>query len=140
MPSPSPKDQDVFAPVAAEVSVRACPPSQHPSAEPVRRSGWARYLVQWALLAGVYFGAAKLGLTMAFVAEQVTAVWPPTGIALAALLVLGYWNWPGIALGAFLANATANEPLGTVAGITLGNTPEALAGAPPLPRPVRLDT
>ena len=65
MPSPSPKDQDVFAPVAAEVSVRACPPSQHPSAEPVRRSGWARYLVQWALLAGVYFGAAKLGLTMA---------------------------------------------------------------------------
>ncbi|HKB36695.1 MAG TPA: MASE1 domain-containing protein, partial [Gemmataceae bacterium] len=139
MPSPSPKDQDVFAPVAAEVSVRACPPSQHPSAEPVRRSGWARYLVQWALLAGVYFGAAKLGLTMAFVAEQVTAVWPPTGIALAALLVLGYWNWPGIALGAFLANATANEPLGTVAGITLGNTLEALAGAWLLRRLVGFD-
>jgi hypothetical protein len=39
-----------------------------------------------ALLAAVYFGAAKLGLTIAFVAEQVTLVWPPTGIAPAALL------------------------------------------------------
>src|SRR5262245_8837100 len=139
MPSPSHKDQDVFAPAAVEVRARAYHPSQRPSAEPVRRSGWARYLVQWALLAGVYFGAAKLGLTMAFVAEQVTAVWPPTGIALAALLVLGYWNWPGIALGAFLANATANEPLGTVAGITLGNTLEALAGAWLLRRLVGFD-
>ena len=129
MPSPSHKDQDVFAPVAAEVRARECPPSQRPSAEPVRRSGWTRYLVQCALLAAVYFGAAKLGLTMAFVAEQVTAVWPPTGVALAALLVLGYWSWPGIALGAFLANATANEPLGTAAGIAVGNTLEALLGA-----------
>jgi hypothetical protein len=40
-----------------------------------------------ALLATVYFGAAKLGLTMAFVAEQGTVVWPPTGIAPAALLL-----------------------------------------------------
>src|SRR5256885_12007648 len=84
--------------------------------------GWAGYPVQLALLAAVYFGAAKLGLTMAFVAEQVTAVWPPTGIALASLLVFGYRLWPGILLGAFLANATANEPLGTAAGIALGNT------------------
>ena len=43
--------------------------------------GWAFYPVQVAFLAAVYFGAAKLGLTMAFVAEQVTAVRPPTGIA-----------------------------------------------------------
>ena len=40
-------------------------------------------------LAGVYFAAAKLGLSMAFVAEQVTAVWPPTGIAFAAVLLFG---------------------------------------------------
>ena len=79
--------------------------------KPALFHGWAGYPVQWALLAAVYFGAAKLGLTMAFVAEQVTAVWPPTGIALAALLVFGYRIWPGIVLGAFLANATANEPL-----------------------------
>src|SRR5262245_65092966 len=55
--------------------------------KPVWRYGWAIYPAQLALLAAVYFGAAKLGLTMAFVAEQVTAVWPPTGIALATLLL-----------------------------------------------------
>ncbi len=79
-------------------------------------------------LAAVYFGAAKLGLSLAFVAEQVSAVWPPTGIALAAVLLWGYRVWPGIALGAFLANATANEPIATACGIALGNTLEALVG------------
>jgi PAS domain S-box-containing protein len=80
-------------------------------------------------LATVYFAAAKLGLSLAFVAEQVSAVWPPTGIALAAVLLLGYRVWPGIALGAFLANATANESVATALGIATGNTLEALTGA-----------
>jgi PAS domain S-box-containing protein len=79
-------------------------------------------------VAGLYLGAAKLGLALAFQAEQVTAVWPPTGIALAAVLLFGYRVWPGIALGAFLANATAHEPLVTACGIAVGNTLEALAG------------
>jgi integral membrane sensor domain MASE1 len=87
------------------------------------------YPVQVTLLAAVYFAAAKLGLTMAFVAEQVTAVWPPTGIALAALLSLGYRVWPGVALGAFLVTASANESFGTAAAIAVGNTLEALLGA-----------
>ena len=58
---------------------------------------------RWAIpaLAAGYFVAAKLGLTMAFVAEQVTPVWPPTGIALAALVFFGPRVWPGVALGAF---------------------------------------
>ncbi len=78
----------------------------------------------------VYFAAAKLGLTMAFSAEQVTLVWPPSGIALASIVLLGRrWVVPGIALGAFLANATTHEPLGTAAGIAVGNTIEALVGA-----------
>jgi PAS domain S-box-containing protein len=66
---------------------------------------------------------------MAFVAEQVSPVWPPTGIALAAVLLLGYRVWPGIWLGAFAANLGAHEPTGTAAGIALGNTLEALGGA-----------
>ena len=129
MASPSAKDQAGFAPVAEKLL--AAPPRtpRRSHEEPVRHSGWAPYPAQVALLAAAYFGAAKLGLTMAFVAEQVTAVWPPTGIALAALLLFGYRLWPGITLGAFLANVTANEPLGTAAGIALGNTLEALAGA-----------
>src|SRR5437867_13039501 len=91
-----------------------------------------RSLDYWALVAAVaavYFGAAKLGLTMALVAEQVTAVWPPTGIALAALVLFGNRLWPGIALGAFLSNPTAHEPLASACGIALGNTLEAVLGA-----------
>src|SRR5262245_15429707 len=92
-------------------------------------SAFAPYPVQVACLAALYFGAGKLGLTMAFETEQVTAVWPPTGIALAALVLFGYRLWPAVALGAFLTNATANEPLGTAAGIAVGHTLEALLGA-----------
>src|SRR5262249_43538688 len=87
-------------------------------------------LAQMTAIAVVYFGAAKLGLSMAFAAEQVTAVWPPTGIALAATLLFGYRMWPGIALGAFLANITTpNESILTAGGIAVGNTLEALVGA-----------
>jgi PAS domain S-box-containing protein len=80
-------------------------------------------------LGGAYFAAAKLGLALAFQAEQVTAVWPPTGIALAAVLLFGYRMWPGIMVGALLANLTANESVLTACGISAGNTLEALAGA-----------
>ena len=80
-------------------------------------------------IAAVYFAAAKLGLTMAFVAEQVTAVWPPAGIGLATLLIFGLRVWPGIMLGAFLANVTTSEPVATAFGIAVGNTLEAVIGA-----------
>jgi class 3 adenylate cyclase/integral membrane sensor domain MASE1 len=70
-----------------------------------------------------------LGLNLAFETESVTAVWPPTGIALAALVLWGYRLWPGVALGAFLANSWTGLPLYAELGITLGNTLEALAGA-----------
>jgi signal transduction histidine kinase/integral membrane sensor domain MASE1/ActR/RegA family two-component response regulator len=73
-----------------------------------------------------YFAAARLGLSLAFAAEQVTVVWPPTGIALAALLVLGRLAAPGIWLGALAANVTIGEPLVTALGIATGNTLEAL--------------
>src|SRR5262249_21142429 len=108
--------------------------------KPVFRGDWVFYPVQVAFLAAAYFGAAKLGLTMAFVAEQVTTVWPRTGTALPALLLFGYRAWPGTALGAFLANATAHAPPATAAGIALGNTLEALAGAWLLRRLARFDS
>jgi signal transduction histidine kinase/ActR/RegA family two-component response regulator len=79
-------------------------------------------------VAAAYFGSAKLGLSMGSV-EQVTAVWPPTGIALVAFLRLGNRVWPGVFVGAFLANITAHEPLPTACGIALGNTLEAVVGA-----------
>jgi two-component system CheB/CheR fusion protein len=79
--------------------------------------------------AAAYVAAAKLGLSLAFEAAQVTTVWPPTGIAIAALLLLGPRAWPGVTLGAFLANVTADEPVLTAVGIALGNTLEAVSAA-----------
>jgi diguanylate cyclase (GGDEF)-like protein/PAS domain S-box-containing protein len=80
-------------------------------------------------LALAYFVAAKGGLALAYENSSVTAVWPPTGIALAALVLWGRRLWPGVALGALLANSWTGVPPITVLGITVGNTLEALVGA-----------
>jgi integral membrane sensor domain MASE1 len=87
------------------------------------------HLARVAVLAAVYYGAAKLGLSLAFETPSVSAVWAPTGIALAALVLFGMRLWPGVALGAFLANVGTGVPLLAVFGITAGNTLEALVGA-----------
>jgi len=77
----------------------------------------------------IYFIAGKLGLKLAFLNDSASAVWPPSGIALAALLLLGYRVWPAIFLGAFLVNFTTAGNFPTSLGIAAGNTLEALAGA-----------
>ena len=83
----------------------------------------------WIPLAVIYMLAGKLGLALAFVNASATAVWPPTGIALAAVLVLGPRVWPGIFLGAFLTNETTTGSVVTSLLIASGNTLEALVGA-----------
>jgi signal transduction histidine kinase/FixJ family two-component response regulator len=80
-------------------------------------------------LAIVYFAAAKLGLALAVQAPQISAVWPPTGIAIAAAFKWGFRALPAVFAGAFAANATADEPLWVAAGIATGNTLEAWVGA-----------
>jgi serine phosphatase RsbU (regulator of sigma subunit)/anti-sigma regulatory factor (Ser/Thr protein kinase) len=87
------------------------------------------YVAKLGLIAAAYYGSAKLGLNLAFETASVTAVWPPTGIALAAVVLWGYRMWPGIAAGALLANSWTGIPLVSTLGITCGNTLEALAGA-----------
>ncbi len=81
------------------------------------------------LVAGVYIIVAKIGLTLAFVQSNATAFWPPTGLAIAALLLLGYRYWPAIMLGAFIANLTTAGTIFTSLGIAAGNTLEALIAA-----------
>ncbi len=82
-----------------------------------------------AILAIVYFTAARFGLHLAFVHPSATPVWPPTGIALAAVLVFGYRVCPGILLGAFAANLLTVGTAATSLGIAAGNTLEALVGS-----------
>jgi len=81
------------------------------------------------LLAGVYYLAGKLGLRLAIVHPSASAVWAPTGIALAALLTFGYRVWPAILAGAFLVNVTTAGSIATSLGIAAGNTLEGLIGA-----------
>jgi PAS domain S-box-containing protein len=80
-------------------------------------------------LTAVYVGCGKFGLSLAFVNASASAVWPPTGVALVALLVWGYRLWPGVFLGALLVNITTQGSLATSLGIAGGNTCEALIGA-----------
>ncbi len=87
-----------------------------------------RYLGQIAIVALVYVLVAKFGLSLAYVTPQVTTVWPATGIALALLLLFGYRFWPGIFLGAMVANGLTHEPLLVATGIAVGNTLEAVVG------------
>jgi diguanylate cyclase (GGDEF)-like protein len=52
-----------------------------------------------------YFLAARFGLWLATTMNStVSAVWPASGLAIAALLLLGWRYWPAILLGAFFAS------------------------------------
>jgi len=80
-----------------------------------------------AIVAASYFVAATLGLSLAFANVSVSPVWPPTGLAIAALLWLGYRATPGVLIGALLANFLLTDvPLAPSTAIALGNTLEAL--------------
>src|SRR5881227_796733 len=81
------------------------------------------------LLTLVYFIAGKFGLMLASLHASASPVWPPAGIALAALLVFGYRTWPAIFVGAFLVNVTTAGNVATSLAIGAGNTLEAICGA-----------
>jgi PAS domain S-box-containing protein len=94
-------------------------------------AGWRalfRYIGTLILVALAYFVFAKLGLTLASINPSASPIWPPTGIALAAVLLGGLRTWPAILLGAFAANATTAGTLETSAVIAAGNTLEAVVG------------
>jgi PAS domain S-box-containing protein len=93
-----------------------------------------RYVGLLAGLAGLYVGAAKLGIELSVAHGVITPVWAPTGIALAALVLFGRRLWPAVALGALVANATSGASVGESVAISVGNTLEAVVGAALLAR------
>jgi len=81
------------------------------------------------LLGLVYYVAARLSLRIALIEENVTPLWPPTGIALVAFLTLGRRMWPGVALAAFLVNAPISTSVLAAAATAAGNTLAPLVAA-----------
>src|SRR5436190_3650656 len=78
-------------------------------------------------VAVLYFVAAKIGLSLAFLNESVSPVWPPTGVAIAAVLWLGYRATPGVFLGALAANILLTDvSVANAIAISIGNSLEAV--------------
>ncbi|MGH7825979.1 MAG: diguanylate cyclase [Candidatus Binatia bacterium] len=80
-------------------------------------------------LAVIYFLAAELALKLVFLDGGPSLLKPETGIALAAILILGYGIWPGIFLGALIANLAAGGSIAPAIGIAVGKCLEALISA-----------
>jgi PAS domain S-box-containing protein/diguanylate cyclase (GGDEF)-like protein len=91
-------------------------------------TGWAITLLKIAVVAGAYVLGAELGLRLALENRNVTPVWPPTGIAVAGLLLWGGRMWPGVAVGALAANLLNGAGLDASLGIAVGNTLAPVVG------------
>lgn len=115
-------ERDRTAPASPSVG-RRCEMSAVVGVQDLRRPGG--HVLQVLAVTACYFAAGRLGLMRRLVVEGavVTPIWPPTGVAVAALLILGVGCWPGITLGAFLVILSITPPPGPdVFGFMLGNT------------------
>jgi len=82
------------------------------------------------VLIALYFIGGLVGKETTFLSGSVALVWPPAGIALAAILLFGYRFWPGVALGAVLFSLTDGTPFGFFTlGTAIGNTMGAIVCA-----------
>jgi len=113
-------------------------PDQHPRPNSGRHLRTPAGMATLLLLAIGYAAVAGASLQLSFAHTNATPLWPPSGIALAAIILIGYRAWPAIALGAFLANLFTfylnGQPLSATmvlasAAISAGNALEALCGA-----------
>ena len=127
-----------LSPAPAEAAIPPPPFMTEAAGAPISLADAFRYLVLVAVIASAYFVGARLGLAVAFSPRQVSAVWLPAGIALAAFMALGSRVWPGIFIAAFLVNAMADEPSTAAFFIACGNTAAGLLGAQVL-RALRFD-
>ena len=89
---------------------------------------FSRYWIRVLAVFAAYFVAGKIGLSSPFTSDNVSPVWPASGVALSAVLLFGYRIWPGVTAAALLVN-WGNLPHGAAVGLACGNTLAALTGA-----------
>jgi len=114
----------VASPAERSSPARGSGPATRKPVEPA-----VRLLVLNLALALVYYLGGTFGLRLASPHPSVTLVWPPSGIALACLLLLGPRLWPGVFVGALAVNISVSGHFGSSLGIALGNTLEVLISA-----------
>src|SRR5262249_756788 len=78
--------------------------------------------VQLLVVAVTSYASAEVGVRLSVVGRSVTPLWPPTGVALVAMLILGRRTWPAIAIAAFVVNVPISPNVLAAATIALGNT------------------
>jgi serine phosphatase RsbU (regulator of sigma subunit)/anti-sigma regulatory factor (Ser/Thr protein kinase) len=81
-----------------------------------------RRLVLLAAIAVAYYLGALLGLELPLVGDDVTPLWPPTGIAVAAMLVFGRSYWPAVAVAALAVNLPISDTFLAACATAVGNT------------------
>jgi PAS domain S-box-containing protein len=119
-------------PLVTESSVGSAGPVIPKSEEPEEIGRWhlnRSQLWEQFWVFAIYSIAGEIGLAVPFTSGNVSPLWPPAGIALAATLIYGYRIWPAIALGAFVVNFFSQLPHLDAAGIAIGNTLGPLFGA-----------
>jgi PAS domain S-box-containing protein len=105
------------------------------------RAALGKHVSTLVLISGIaaaYGATGRLALLLAIPPGYATAIWPPAGLAFAAILLCGARVWPGIVLGSFLVNVwTAFDPTTLVSLLTslalptslgLGTALQALVG------------
>ena len=90
---------------------------------------WLRTILEIFAVALVYVALAKSSLALASINPSASPIWPPTGFALATVLLLGYRVWPAIFVAAFIVNVTTAGSVATSLAIAMGNTLESAVGA-----------
>jgi PAS domain S-box-containing protein len=86
-------------------------------------------LKRYALIGAGCFLAGQLGLKITVLHPPVSPVWPPIGVAIAGMLLLGYRVWPVVYIASFLICRSVSTPVSASLVISLANTLEVLAAA-----------
>ncbi|TCC47448.1 serine/threonine protein phosphatase [Kribbella capetownensis] len=96
---------------------------------PLLPADLGRTVVAVVLVGAAYYLGARLGLSLSLVEQNVTPLWPPSGIALAAFLVFGRSMWPGVACAALAVNLPISTGPVPALLTALGNTLAPLVAA-----------
>ena len=83
----------------------------------------AIYVLELVMVVASYFGLAEVDLVLPSINPTATPLWPPSGFALALLLLRGYRIWPAILLGSFFSHTVVARSLLAAGFIGVG-TPE----------------